>query len=111
MAKVMPAAARPMASWRTAEKTGEAGGEDSRRREIGADHAHDEAEIRDQPVIGAEHGGTQRVAADAAVPPLDAGEDAAGHAARRAGDGLQDAGMRAFRLRQAGEDRLRLRIV
>src|SRR5437868_14663216 len=45
------------------------------------------------------------------MTPLDAAEHAARQAARRAGDGLQDTGMRSLDLRQASRHGFRLGIV
>ena len=44
----------------------------ARWRHGGSGNAHHQAEVRDQPVIGAKHGGAQRVAAEAPVPALEA---------------------------------------
>ena len=60
------------------------GDEDRAAGELGAGDAHDEAEVRDESVVGAQHGGAQRVAAEADAPPLGARERLGGPARGRA---------------------------
>jgi hypothetical protein len=80
--------------------------------ELGAGDAHDQAQVRDEPIIGAENGGSERVAAEAAVTALEAGQRAAGDRRRPiASQRLDDAGMRALRGRQSAGHRFRLLVV
>ncbi len=57
----------------TGQESGETGDEDRMRCQVGSGDSHDEAHIRDEPVIGAEDRSAQRVAAHPAVPALQSG--------------------------------------
>jgi hypothetical protein len=88
------------------------GDEDCVRREIGAGHAHHEAQIRTEPVIGAQHRGAQGITAESAMPALQAGDRwPAESAGRWRCQGLDDAGMRSLGRRQSAGNGLRLGIV
>ena len=78
-----------------------------------AGDAHDETEIGDKAVIGAEHGGTQCIAAHAAVAAFDARQRCAGKTAARraAGKRLDDAGMAALCLGQSAGHRVGLPVI
>ena len=62
------------------DQTGDAGEQDGVRRRRGAGDPHHQAEVGDQAVVGAEHRGAQRVAAGAAMAPLEHGDVGAGEA-------------------------------
>ena len=66
---------------RAGQEPGESGDQDRAPGELGAGDAHDQREVRHQPVVGAEHRGAQGVAARRAMAPLELGEGAALHAA------------------------------
>jgi hypothetical protein len=64
-------------------------------------HSHDQAEIGDQAVVRAEHGGPERVPANGPVAPFEAGECVALDA-RLADDGAEKAGVGALIDRESG---------
>ena len=74
-------------------------------------HAHDQAEIGYQPVIGPEDGGAERIAAQA-VAALQPRQGAAGDSPRQGfHHGLDDAVVRALGRGQAAGDRFRLIVI
>ena len=82
------------------------------RREVRSGHAHDEAQIGAQPVIGAEHGGAQRIAAEGAMPALQPrNRRAAERARRRRRQRLDDAGVRALGRGQPAGNGFRLAVI
>jgi hypothetical protein len=82
------------------------------RREIGAGHTHHKAEIRAEPVIGAEHRGAQRVAAQPAMPALQPRNRRPAESARRGRrQRLDDPGMRSLGRGQPTGNGLRLGVV
>ena len=95
-----------------ANEPGETGDQDRMGCEIRPRNPHDQAHIGDEPVIGAEHGGAQRVAAHPAMPALQARQRSATERAWRArSQRLDDARMRPFGGRQPAGDSFGLRIV
>jgi hypothetical protein len=95
-----------------ANKTRKTGHQDRVRLQVRSCHAHYEAEIGAQPVIGAEHGGAQRVAAKGAMPALQPRNcRAAERPGRRRRQRADDAGVRTLGRGQPAGDGFRLRVV
>ncbi len=79
---------------------------------LGAGDTHHQAQVGDEPVIGAEHRRAQRIAAAGAMPALELGERAARQPARhRRLGGLDDARMRTLGSGQPGGHRFGLFVV
>jgi hypothetical protein len=83
---------------RAGDQTGNARQQNRSRRGARAGHAHYEAEVRDEPVVRAEHRGAQIVARGVAVPGLGAADVVAQRACApiRPGDGFDDRSMTAL---------------
>ena len=81
----------------TGEEARQASDKDRVRPKVRAGHAHDEAQIGAQPVIGAEHRSAQRIAAQGAMSALQSrNRCAAERAWRRRRQRLDNAGVRAL---------------
>jgi hypothetical protein len=92
-----------------ARKTGH---QDRVRREVRSGHAHDEAQIGAQPVIGAKHGRAQRIAAEGVMPALQSRDRRAAERARRlCRQRLDDAGVRALGRGQPAGNSFRLGVI
>ena len=97
---------------RAGQQTRKTGHQDRVRRQVRSGHAHDEAQIGAQPVIGPEHGGAQRVAAKGAMPALQPRDRRAAERARRPRcQRLDDAGVRALGRGQSAGDGFRLGVI
>jgi hypothetical protein len=92
-----------------ARKTGH---QDRVRRQVRAGHSHDEAQIGAQPVVCAEHGRAQRVAAKGAMSALQSRDRRAAERARRlCRQRLDDAGVRALGRGQPAGNSFRLPVI
>ena len=94
-----------------ATRPGDAGQQHRALRRRCARHAHDQAEVGDQPVVGAEHGGAERIAGGAAMAALERRDRAPGQAAAARNRRFDDPRVRPLVGRQPARDRFRLTVV
>ena len=80
------------------------------RRHVRSGNPHDEAQIRDEPVISAKHRGAQGIPAHTAMPALETRQGGAGkRISGRTGQGPDDPRMRTLRRRKTPRHCLGLR--
>ena len=81
---------------RSSEQASDAGDEDGAAFEFGSGDGHDEAEIRDEAIVGTEYGCAEGVAADVTVATFEASDQGAFDAASGAGENSEDSCVGAF---------------